>query len=116
MKGKKYGRLQRAARLVEQLGVPLELDTDGIWCALPKSFPENFKVRPALSPFPPGPPIQTLLTPAPEPRAGYKLRPPTHTQTPPVPGSFMMTASPLRKLLCCIMAFGGQKVHWRLPY
>jgi len=37
--------VQRAARLVEQLGVPLELDTDGIWCALPKSFPENFKVR-----------------------------------------------------------------------
>lgn len=36
--------LQRAARLVEQLGVPLELDTDGIWCALPSTFPENFKV------------------------------------------------------------------------
>lgn len=40
---------QRAARLVEQLGVPLELDTDGIWCALPSSFPENFKVRSHLS-------------------------------------------------------------------
>ena len=38
---------QRAARLVEQLGVPLELDTDGIWCALPSSFPENFKVSPS---------------------------------------------------------------------
>jgi len=25
--------------------MPLELDTDGIWCALPGSFPENFKVR-----------------------------------------------------------------------
>ena len=37
--------MQRAARLVEQLGVPLELDTDGIWCALPSSFPENFKVH-----------------------------------------------------------------------
>ena len=36
---------QRAARLVEQIGVPLELDTDGIWCCLPSSFPENFKVR-----------------------------------------------------------------------
>ena len=36
--------LQRAARLVEQLGTPLELDTDGIWCCLPSSFPENFKV------------------------------------------------------------------------
>lgn len=36
---------QRAARLVEQIGVPLELDTDGIWCCLPSSFPENYKVR-----------------------------------------------------------------------
>ncbi|DBA81285.1 TPA: hypothetical protein ACH3X2_006902 [Trebouxia sp. C0005] len=35
--------IQRAARLVEQLGTPLELDTDGIWCCLPSSFPENFK-------------------------------------------------------------------------
>jgi DNA polymerase epsilon subunit 1 len=27
------------------VGKPLELDTDGIWCALPGSFPEEFKVR-----------------------------------------------------------------------
>lgn len=24
---------------------PLELDTDGIWCILPSSFPENFEVK-----------------------------------------------------------------------
>ena len=30
---------------MEQLGRPLELDTDGIWCALPGSFPENFKFK-----------------------------------------------------------------------
>lgn len=41
--------MQRAARLVEQIGVPLELDTDGIWCCLPSSFPENFKVRRLLA-------------------------------------------------------------------
>lgn len=35
---------QRAANLVAKLGLPLELDTDGIWCALPASFPENFTV------------------------------------------------------------------------
>ena len=34
--------IQRARQLVEQIGKPLELDTDGIWCCLPKSFPENF--------------------------------------------------------------------------
>ena len=34
--------IQRARALVEQLGKPLELDTDGIWCALPATFPENF--------------------------------------------------------------------------
>jgi DNA polymerase epsilon subunit 1 len=28
--------------LVERLGRPLELDTDGIWCMLPEGFPENF--------------------------------------------------------------------------
>ncbi|KAK9798895.1 hypothetical protein WJX73_003389 [Symbiochloris irregularis] len=37
--------IQRACRLVEQLGLPLELDTDGIWCALPASFPENFQLK-----------------------------------------------------------------------
>eukprot|EP00983_Pelagomonas_calceolata_P106849 1159279-Pelagomonas_calceolata.AAC.11 len=37
--------LQRACKLVEQLGRPLELDTDGIWCALPASFPEVFKFK-----------------------------------------------------------------------
>eukprot|EP00741_Cyanophora_paradoxa_P006031 tig00000970_g5849.t1 len=33
-----------ARRLVEQVGRPLELDTDGIWCMLPGSFPENFEL------------------------------------------------------------------------
>jgi DNA polymerase epsilon subunit 1 len=30
---------------VEQLGKPLELDTDGIWCCLPGSFPENYAFK-----------------------------------------------------------------------
>lgn len=34
--------IQMARSLVERLGRPLELDTDGIWCILPGSFPENF--------------------------------------------------------------------------
>ncbi|KAH6814720.1 DNA polymerase epsilon catalytic subunit [Perilla frutescens var. frutescens] len=34
--------IQNARLLVERIGRPLELDTDGIWCALPGSFPENF--------------------------------------------------------------------------
>jgi hypothetical protein len=34
---------------VEQLGKPLELDTDGIWCALPGSFPEDFKFKNAVT-------------------------------------------------------------------
>jgi DNA polymerase epsilon subunit 1 len=34
-----------AKTLVEKLGKPLELDTDGIWCLLPKGFPEHFKVK-----------------------------------------------------------------------
>lgn len=33
--------IQMARELVERVGRPLELDTDGIWCMLPSSFPEN---------------------------------------------------------------------------
>ncbi|KAJ2422415.1 DNA polymerase epsilon catalytic subunit, partial [Coemansia sp. RSA 2531] len=37
--------IQMARQRVEQLGRPLELDTDGIWCALPKTFPENYSFK-----------------------------------------------------------------------
>ena len=37
--------IQMARQLVEQVGRPLELDTDGIWCMLPSVFPENFKFK-----------------------------------------------------------------------
>ncbi|KAF8443966.1 hypothetical protein L210DRAFT_3759100 [Boletus edulis BED1] len=37
--------IQMARSLVEQIGRPLELDTDGIWCMLPGVFPENFKFK-----------------------------------------------------------------------
>lgn len=37
--------IQMARALVQQIGVTLELDTDGIWCCLPASFPENFVVK-----------------------------------------------------------------------
>lgn len=31
--------------LIEQVGLPLELDTDGIWTCLPKGFPEEFAMQ-----------------------------------------------------------------------
>ncbi|CCC12927.1 hypothetical protein SMACR_06069 [Sordaria macrospora] len=34
--------IQLARQLIDRLGRPLELDTDGIWCMLPATFPENF--------------------------------------------------------------------------
>ncbi|KAH7872332.1 uncharacterized protein C8R40DRAFT_1071822 [Lentinula edodes] len=37
--------IQMARALVEQIGRPLELDTDDIWCMLPGVFPENFKFK-----------------------------------------------------------------------
>lgn len=37
--------IQMARALVERLGRPLELDTDGIWCMLPGSFPENYAFK-----------------------------------------------------------------------
>ena len=39
------GIIKCARELVEQIGRPLELDTDGIWCVLPQSFPENFVIK-----------------------------------------------------------------------
>ncbi|CEF64463.1 DNA polymerase epsilon catalytic subunit A [Strongyloides ratti] len=37
--------IQEARKLVEQIGRPLELDTDGIWCMLPSSLPENLTFK-----------------------------------------------------------------------
>ena len=37
--------IRRAREFIEKVGLPLELDTDGIWCVLPVSFPENFTFR-----------------------------------------------------------------------
>lgn len=37
--------IQMARQLVERIGRPLELDTDGIWCILPATFPENFSFK-----------------------------------------------------------------------
>eukprot|EP01038_Epipyxis_sp_PR26KG_P011543 gene11543-15462_t len=37
--------IKQARELVEQVGRPLELDTDGIWCILPSSFPQDFKMK-----------------------------------------------------------------------
>ena len=34
--------IQEAQKLVNDVGRVLELDTDGIWCVLPRSFPENY--------------------------------------------------------------------------
>ena len=31
--------------LYDQIGMPLELDTDGIWTLLPKGFPENYTFK-----------------------------------------------------------------------
>jgi len=37
--------IQMARQLVERIGRPLELDTDGIWCMLPATFPENYAFK-----------------------------------------------------------------------
>jgi DNA polymerase epsilon subunit 1 len=35
--------IREAREFCEMVGLPIELDTDGIWCMLPKSFPDTFK-------------------------------------------------------------------------
>ncbi|KNH09590.1 DNA replication licensing factor [Perkinsela sp. CCAP 1560/4] len=37
--------IHQAQEFAESIGIPLELDTDGIWCCLPQSFPLNFKLE-----------------------------------------------------------------------
>ncbi|KAI6196280.1 DNA polymerase epsilon catalytic subunit A [Aphelenchoides besseyi] len=37
--------ISEACELIERVGRPLELDTDGIWCLLPSSFPEDFQFK-----------------------------------------------------------------------
>ena len=37
--------IKDSRELVERIGKPLELDTDGIWCLLPLGFPENFPLK-----------------------------------------------------------------------
>ena len=34
--------IKRSRQLIERIGKPLELDTDGIWCCLPTSFPDSY--------------------------------------------------------------------------
>lgn len=36
--------IMKAREIIEKIGRPLELDTDGIWCMLPASFPTEFTV------------------------------------------------------------------------
>lgn len=37
--------ITKAREIIEKIGRPLELDTDGIWCILPSTFPENFTIE-----------------------------------------------------------------------
>lgn len=37
--------IQEASRMMQALGKPLELDTDGIWTLLPQGFPEKFTLN-----------------------------------------------------------------------
>lgn len=36
--------IRKAREIVERVGRPLELDTDGIWCIVPASFPQEFTI------------------------------------------------------------------------
>jgi DNA polymerase epsilon subunit 1 len=37
--------IKEARTLVEQIGKTLELDTDGIWCVFPHTFPQDFTFK-----------------------------------------------------------------------
>ncbi|SPQ99410.1 unnamed protein product (mitochondrion) [Plasmodiophora brassicae] len=37
--------IKETRHLIERIGRPLELDTDGIWCILPSGFPDKFQIK-----------------------------------------------------------------------
>lgn len=37
--------ITKAREIIEKVGRPLELDTDGIWCILPGTFPQEFTIQ-----------------------------------------------------------------------
>lgn len=37
--------IRKAREIIERVGRPLELDTDGIWCIVPASFPQEFTIH-----------------------------------------------------------------------
>lgn len=37
--------IRKAREIVERIGRPLELDTDGIWCIMPATFPQEFTIH-----------------------------------------------------------------------
>lgn len=37
--------ITKAREIIEKIGRPLELDTDGIWCIMPGSFPQEFTIH-----------------------------------------------------------------------
>lgn len=37
--------IKDSRELYDQIGMPLELDTDGIWTLLPKGFPESYNFK-----------------------------------------------------------------------
>lgn len=41
--------ITKAREVIEKVGRPLELDTDGIWCILPGTFPQEFEVKTKLA-------------------------------------------------------------------
>ena len=40
--------ITKAREVIEKIGRPLELDTDGIWCILPGTFPQDFEIITSL--------------------------------------------------------------------
>jgi DNA polymerase epsilon subunit 1 len=41
--------IKMAKDMICRFGRPLELDTDGIWCVFPRTFPENYELVPAAA-------------------------------------------------------------------
>ena len=37
--------IRHAKEFIDRVGIPLELDTDGIWCMLPMSFTDTFSFK-----------------------------------------------------------------------
>lgn len=81
--------ITKAREVIEKIGRPLELDTDGIWCILPGTFPQDFDIvtslpkKPKITVSYPNAVLNTMVKDLFTNDQYHKLEEPAHDGQPP---------------------------------